>query len=552
MSRLRAIRGSRFLFASVWLLPCIGDSAFAKDPTLTGLFPAGAARGEKVTVKASGSFDHWPVTAWIDHPGIAIESAPEKGNLVIQADADAEPGVYWLRLHNEDGATALRPFVVGTLPELAEVEPNDDPARPQAISTASISINGRLAKSGDVDGFSVTLERGQTLVADLEANRNLGSPMDGVLQVVSPGGFVLAQNDDTTGRDPRIVYMAPTSGTYTVRVFAFPASPDSTIRFAGGENYIYRLTLTTGGFVDHAFPLAMNRDGKPAVEAMGWNIPAEFRTLTMPSHDDDRDNVRLAHPMLAGSAEVRIVAGLALAERDSKDHSNLQEIPEQGAISGRIETPNDRDVYRVTLKKGEKRLIRVESRGLGLPLDPVLRIVDISGKILAEADDTRCLDPELVFTAPADGEYRVSVHDLNGRGGPRFAYVLTMQRPSPDFSLAIPSDRVEITPGKPTSVVVTIERKDGFAGVIELVGDGLPSGVTLAPMTSRPGDASAKSVTLEIRAEPGARSGPFRIVGKTKEGSARPRQAFAPIPGFEAKTDHPWILIRPAADSTKK
>ena len=40
------------------------------------------------------------------------------------------------------------------------------------------------------------------IVAVMDANRTLGSPMDGLLQVVSPRGFVLAQNDDSNGLDP--------------------------------------------------------------------------------------------------------------------------------------------------------------------------------------------------------------------------------------------------------------------------------------------------------------------------------------------------------------
>src|SRR5262249_50536920 len=160
-------------------------------------------------------------------------------------------------LYDEDGATDLRPFIIGNLPEVIEAEPNDDPNRPQSISPLPATINGRLARGGDVDGFSVTLHQGQTLVADLEANRHSGASRDAALQVVCDSGFVLAQNDDAVGRDPRIVFEAPTEGTYLVRVFAFPATPDSSIRFAGGSAFVYRLTLTTAGFLDHAFPLAV-------------------------------------------------------------------------------------------------------------------------------------------------------------------------------------------------------------------------------------------------------------------------------------------------------
>ena len=84
-----------------------------------------------------------------------------------------------------------------------------------------------------------------TLVASLDAQRSLASPMDGVLQVVSDRGFVLAQNNDYAGLDPQVTFRVPTDGRYVVRVFAFPATPDASVRFGGGDRFLYRLTLTT-------------------------------------------------------------------------------------------------------------------------------------------------------------------------------------------------------------------------------------------------------------------------------------------------------------------
>ena len=73
------------------------------------------------------------------------------------------------------------------------------------------------------------------------AGGGLGSPMDAVLQVASHDGFVLAENNDTHGLDPRVVLTAPVDGTYIVRLYAFPAVADSSIQFSGAETYIYRL-----------------------------------------------------------------------------------------------------------------------------------------------------------------------------------------------------------------------------------------------------------------------------------------------------------------------
>ena len=99
-------------------------------------------------------------------------------------------------------------------------------------------------------------------MADVLANQVLKSPMDAVLQIASAEGFLLAQADDSPGLDPRLVFTAPEAGDYFVRIFAFPETPNSSIRYAGGNDYLYRLTLTTGPYLHHTLPLAF-KPGSP-------------------------------------------------------------------------------------------------------------------------------------------------------------------------------------------------------------------------------------------------------------------------------------------------
>src|SRR5262249_21248945 len=149
---------------------------------------------------------------------------------------------------------------------------------------------------------------------------------------------------------------------------------------------------------------------------------------------------------------------------------------------------------RLPLHKGDKRVIRVESRALGRPLDPVLRILDPEGKMLAETDDTGRNDRDLErsLTAPADGDYRLVIRDLNDRGGFRFAYLLSVRDVRPDFALSLASDRFDLKAGKVTRITVAVERKDGLAEPIEISAEDLPAGVMARPVTSKPGDASAR------------------------------------------------------------
>jgi hypothetical protein len=530
-------------FAVSLALGLASQGPAAKPPTLTSLFPAGAQRGQKAQVTAGGEFDHWPPCVWVDGAGVDVKAASDKGQLVITVSPDAPPGAAWVRLYDDLGASALRPFLIGTLPEIAETEPNDDASRPQVLETAAVTVNGRLGRTGDVDSFGASLRKGQTLVAALDAHSRLGSPMDAVLQVVSPQGFVLAQSDDDRGLDPMIVFESPADGRYVVRTFAFPSTPNATIAFAGGEGFIYRLTISTLGYVDHAYPLAAERSKPAQVELRGWNIPESVRFFTFAS-DDPSGMVRLSLERLANVAEVRLDAHPSIVEREPNDPEHPQPIALPVTITGRIDPERDRDVFQFAAQKGQKAVARVESRTLGLPLDPVLRLSDGSGKVLADVDDSNGgRDAELAFTAPADGDYRLSVRDLNGRGGARYVYRLTIGAPEPDFSLSLATDRVTLSPDGPVTVPIIVDRKNGFGGSIEVHAEGLPEGVTAQSVTSAPSGDTSKKVTLAFSAQRGPASGAFQIVGTSDGPHALERMASALLSGLTATTTHIWITV---------
>jgi hypothetical protein len=81
-------------------------------------------------------------------------------------------------------------------------------------------------------------------------------------------------------------------------------------------------------------------------------------------------------------------------------------------VNGTIVGP-ERDVYRVYGKAGERRVFEVEARRCGSAIDPVLRILDASGKQLARNDDApgAGLDARLDFTFPSEGNYYVELSD---------------------------------------------------------------------------------------------------------------------------------------------
>ncbi len=533
---------------------CVLVSSFANaaPPKLTSIFPAGAQRGQTATVTASGSFERWPVKTWVDGPGIEVAAADEKGKLSVSVAADALPGVHWIRLYDEEGATSPRPFIIGTLPELLEAEPNDDPRKPQLLESSAVVVNGRLEKNGDVDSFAVQLRKGQTLVASMEANRTLGSAMDASLQIVSGDGFVVDQNDDYHDLDPQIVFTAPTDGRFLVRTFAFPVTPDSSIRFTGNAEFIYRLTITTNGFVEYAHPLAMSMTGGfaggpgPTVGLRGWNLPdlAEQKAVAVFHTSATPPTAFAFHRDAAGVANFQLVPHATDVDQEPNDREHAQEISLPTTITGRVAPARDADWFRFAAKKGEKLAFRVESRGLGFPLDPFLRLTDATGKTISEIDDSAGgRDAELNLDVPADGEYRLLVRDLHGHGGERFVYRLTATPVVPDFNLKVASDSFVLTPGKPLEIPVTIERNNGFAGEIEIVATGLPDGVSATPVKSLAQGDSAKSVKLTITSATGPHSSPIRIAGTVAGERPVSRAAAAAIAGLTAGTTDLWLTV---------
>jgi hypothetical protein len=512
--------------AVVVVITLLISRASAAPPDVTSFSPAGIQRGQTAEIAVAGSLPTWPLQVWTEFPGLTIEPAADKGKLKVIAAADAPAGIHWIRLANGEGASTPRPFIVGTLPEIEEKESNQTPAEATPINDSSV-VSGKLAKRGDVDLFAVTLQPDQTLVADLLANEVLGSPMDAVLQLCDQAGTILAQQHDTRGLDPRLVFAAPAAGTYYVRLFAFPSQPDSSINFAGGDNYHYRLTLTTGPFVDHTLPLAVTGGTGADLTLAGWNLPSTAARLE-PAVDLWRESWFWQPPNAEGFLPLRLVDHASLVVAPSASPETPQPVTVPVSLTGEFESPRDVDAVAIEAKKGQRLEIKVASESLGYEADPVVAVVDAAGKSLAENDDGRRneRDAAVSFTAPADGTYQVQIRDLHGRGGVRMVYACTISEGSPDYTLSIAAGSYRVAPEMTVEVPVTINRTGGFKDEIEIAAVGLPAGVT-AEVVKSPGEGDAsKSVKLLLKAAADAQSGPLRIVGKSAGTPPRERTAM--------------------------
>jgi hypothetical protein len=164
-------------------------------PQISSVFPRGGRQGAAFDIRLSGNNLDQATRIEFMSPGIHAQITSSSARQIlgrIKIDTVAEPGPVEFRLFSPKG-TATGIFVVGTLPETMESEPNDHVGSAQAIHYP-IVINGTAAAE-DADLFRFNVQAGRTLAFDIAAARN-GSPLDPVLAFLDEARPEIAYCDD--------------------------------------------------------------------------------------------------------------------------------------------------------------------------------------------------------------------------------------------------------------------------------------------------------------------------------------------------------------------
>ena len=518
------------------------------QPRIQSVFPAGAKFGTAVDVSVLGTdlddstgliFSHAGIKAELppappEPPTDAKAKAPPKAmkkNAIppteakfrVTVGADVPPGSYDVRTVGKWGVSNPRVFVVGDKPEVNEKEPNNDATDDvQKIELNSVA-NGVIGGGTDVDYFAFVGKKGQRVLAHAAAS-SIDSKARPLVEIYggSDARTRLASNRNYAGTDALADATLPADGTYFVRVCEFAHQQ-------GGSDYFYRLTLTTGPWVDAVYP-AILEPGKPnAVTVYGRNLPGGAPAGTGP------DGVALQMvaatitptsvpfgplppPMgLVDSFAYRFPGAnavpLFLAQNPVHLEKSNNDTPETAEaltlpcdVAGRIEKRYDRDWYSFAAKKGDVLFIELFADRLGSNMDTFLTIRNAAGQDIAndtQLDDdpdalhpltfySRSGDPPAYkFTANADGKFFVLVgsREANVSFGPRSQYRLRINAPKPDYravvmprSRELPATSFARAEGD-AAFDVFVHRIDGFAGPVSISVEGLPAGVTAWPCT---------------------------------------------------------------------
>jgi hypothetical protein len=510
---------------------CLGAAPLAlqaDEPAALYVFPAGGQRGTTVDARIGGMNlrDECPLhwhgsgvtapqtirraqTTWFEGPLIRppdsqqAENYPTDYALPLVIAADAEPGVRRWRVSTSQGVTPAGRFVVGEDPEIVEQETDGAPL-PVEVKLP-VTINGRIFPREDVDEWSFTARRGQTIRCEVNAAR-LGSPLDARLEVVDALGRVLALGSDHFGNDPLLAFTVPADGAYRVRIYD--------TAYGGLQTYVYRLTLSDKPHILSIYPLGGRRGTSDKFELLGINVPRESQTLAIPEGAGEQFATRFALP--GGLTNPVVLETSDYEERLAAEPGETPPLLRAPMVAnGRIAAPGEIDTWSLAARKGEPLDLEVRAGRLGSPLDSVLTIADAAGKTVAENDDLSGAESDswLRWTPQADGEYQVRVADRSPRrGGREFGYRLYVVPAAPqDFRLTLPIDALTVLRAGTAKLKVKAERSGGFNDAIALEVAGLPSGVTVGnPQIAKgrsdvdlaftaAGDAPIEMAEVEIR-----------------------------------------------------
>jgi hypothetical protein len=412
---------------------------------------------------------------------------------------DAKPGNRELRIETPIGLTNPMVFQVGPLPEIRELEPNnqkalpDLPNIPKGVDLPKVKplelpvlLNGQIMP-GDVDRFRFRAQKGQKLVIQAHARSlipYLADAVPGWFQATlalydSKGNEVAFADDYRFNPDPVLFYEIAKDDEYELEI------RDSIYR--GREDFIYRIAVSEQPFITQMFPLGGRQNTKTTATFEGFNLPQTQLTLdTQPNGNSIRQTVYNNGKEYSNPIAYAVDT---LPERNETESNNsindAQQIELPMIINGRINTSGDVDVFHFKGRTGEKIVAEVYARRLNSPLDSVLRLTDQKGNVIEWNDDhmikdshlhkditglvTHHADSYLLTELPKNGIYYVHLADSQNHGGDPFAYRLRIAKPQGDFALRVTPSSLKASAGGIVPLSVHALRKDGFKGKIEIV-----------------------------------------------------------------------------------
>jgi len=549
---------------------------------VTSIFPPGGQAGDTFDVTVIGA-DLENCSLQFSHAGITAKqigkARREEAKFTVNIAADVPVGVYECRATGQFGISNPRAIVVSDR-RVTTVKPG------MTLETAGRlllnEITSAKASADVVDHWMFEARSGQRILIECQT-QIIDSRMSPSMAIYDSSG---SRELCRSRRVGLMDFTVPADGLYSLRV------QDEFYR--GGAEYVYRLTISTGPRIEHVFPPAGVAGTKQKFTLFGRNLPGakpskllasdgtlleelaveiELPTVVAPHQHlktagllspkgadlsgfayrvNSEVGASNAVPILfTSSAPVMEIENFSVeAEKNMPGSAQPKELP--AILAGRFYPRGDRDRFTFDAKKGDVYCIEIISDRLGALTAPSIVIQKAEGgkfrDVQESPEEMRVLatkpvrvatyDPELIWEAKEDGRYCLIIRNTFGAASNDASeiYLLSVRRPSPDFEVLATVLSPTMRRGGYAPVRVTILRRDGYSGEVTVRAEGLPPGVSAAPLVLH-GDVSTGVLVLAATEDAKPTSASLRLIAIGKIGNVevtRPVMPAAVVLGASA------------------
>ncbi len=392
----------------------------------------------------------------------------------------AEPGPRQLRLLTPNGITNAIPITFVAEPLLAETDVKDTlPAFP-------LTIAGSISKRGEVDAFWFQAIAGQTLTLQASSGH---SALDLSLGIFEPAASwfdpkhmeQIAYNDEPLSfpglsTEPRITHTFQKAGRYCLKVqsSAGQGSPDA----------VYQVRILPGGSPAQAL--------HPKLKENSW----EERQFTRGLEDDRHNQLARRGGVSIEPQPVETYRAVSLA---SHEPPPIMTLP--GVVEGTVSHPAEAHRIKLRIEKPENLAIEIETSKATMPrFNPVILIFEPGGTEVATNVYTKrnnnglymmkMIQSKVTLALQAPGAYEMEIRDITtDRAGADFRYRVLVRRQIPHIGkLEVAEEKINLRRGVARDIAISVEREEGFNGLITFTVEGLPAGVTALPAAPAPSD----------------------------------------------------------------
>jgi hypothetical protein len=506
------------------------DEVKTRLPALTSVYPQGWTAGATVPVTILGEYlDRTQSVIFLDPAirGRVVESSFTRLALEFDIGPKAPLGPHYFRVISPRGASNILLFRVGDQPHILEHEPNSRIEEAQEV-TIPATINGRLDFDGDFDFFRFRVpHKGDTWIFDLRSARN-GNGLDAALILLDAKGRKLAHSEDTFIWDPFLAYTFDEAGEYYAVIQPTHVRLD--------PNFAYQLDIRTAPHLETVSPISFEPGATVEGTLFGAGLigtdklqfDATGFTGEVLEMRGSTARVRIHVPESAADGPRTLTVVTASGSSNPAQflvdstprHKGGDQIRIPTAITGtaRYRQP-ERFSFEVKEKETDRLIFEVRAQRFGSPVDSILRILDDKGKEIAVNDDANFpgvqfnKDSRISYRFPKPGRYQVEIRNLWKTTGEDFPYELLVHAPKPEADLMLSTDHPYLHPGETGKLKVTLDRRDGFDGPVEIVLAGLPPGITAEPFEIPAGNKDGE-ILLHCAAVPPGTHAQITIAGK--------------------------------------